>query len=210
MKEFIRFSKKRSYGDDWAKVQYKRISKMSYSEIVQLLTRGLDNPIYSRNLTQEDTVLYAGGFGIWPIEQALKNINEQRVVESGSKTVSGFMVSKIIESDEEEDMVKMMEYWMYYIKFAGDVLFKELERGEAEEVNKLDRPTIVFNVKTGDKWICDWKHPALTTAGNEIAPSLKYHTGSSSVFDKSQIVILKPFEYQNFINWNSNPFEVKQ
>ncbi len=221
-----------------AKAHYEIISKLSFSEVVELITRGCDNPINSRNLEQGDTIAYAGGFGIGPIERVVTAITDATRLDLTrlSQSLSCFIVRKIIELPVREQYGeserKEIKYWMYRIRFVGDALFKELYREEGlidelpeegalglhlvrkrrDMLDNLDRPTIVFNVKTGDKWICDWMHPKLAFRNRIISPPLKFHDGSGSVFDKSQIVILNPIILNHyFLNWNKeNPWEVKR
>ena len=197
-----------------AEAQYKIISKMSLSEIVKLLRRGCDNPISPRNLTEEDTVVYdkssefRSGFRSEAIKQEVTQINRlhkgvgKALVEHEVKTLSFFMVRRIREADEGR--AKKMSYWMFHIKFVGNQLFNDLS---ALTWDKIDRPTIIFNVNTGDKRICDWNHPC-----RSFAASLKLHSGSSSIFKApNKIVIITPTTISDkFLNWNSNPFEVKR
>ena len=218
------------------KAQYEIISKMSFSEILELITRGCDYPIYSRNLKQGDTIVYVSspgskGFGSWPIESVVTPI-KGGLGDGATKELSFFIVSKITEPSALSNYIadiegnlpisdrKEMQYWMYQIRFVGDALFKELYTLEATAENvskrmimidKIDRPTIVFNVITGDRWICDRKHPKYGSKGIGYFPPLKFHSGNHSVFDNIQIVIVNPIILSHyFLNWNSNPFEVKR
>ncbi len=208
--------------------QYGIISKMSFSEILELLINGCDNPIHIRTLEQGDTIVYSEGFSLSSVWATVDSVRIARQFKGTngsfpllSKQVSFFTVSYLNDKNKHGGLRDEMKYWMYHIKFVGDRLFKELYTDEAEfdyheEANysrrmmldKIDRPTIVFNIQTGDKWICDWNHPKVYN-NRTLSPRLKFHSGSASVFEHSKIVILNQFEYKNFINWNSNPFEVK-
>lgn len=205
----IKFTEKR------AEAQYEKISKLSFSQILDLIRSECENPSYSGNLKQGDTVVYADGFIVGRIERQL-NALEGGLIDRTVRQLSLFIVSDITESGIDGDYPHM-RYWMYQIKFVGDKLFKEVYGRNPQEHNlkavldRIERPTIVFNVKTGEKWICDWNHPQFLH-GNEYAPPLKHHSGSGAIFQANQIVILNSnILIDNFINWLSvNPFEVKQ
>jgi hypothetical protein len=209
-----------------AEAQYEIISKMSFSEILELLGRGCDNPVYSRNLRQGDTAVYGGSFQAKSIKLRLgfvESLPPVQPLDGMAPQFNFFIVSKIIEPPVSahygESDRKGIQYWMYRIRFVSDNLFKSIYtiRGRAHGgiranmMLKIDRPTIVFNVTTGDKWICDWKHPKEYGKSGIKSPPLKYHSGSASIFDSSQIVIITPNTLSDkFLNWNSNPFEVKR
>ena len=200
-----------------AKVQYGMISKLSFSQILDLISSGCENPISPNTLKQGDTIVYAEGFDIRSIEGVLNGV-EGGLGDRTVRQLSLFIVSNIKLDDYREDK-KEIQYMMYHIKFVGDKLFKELyadgmdlkEYNRRATLERIDRPTIVFNVITGEKWICDWTHPRY---GYDFVkmPPLKFHSGSSAVFGVSPIAILNPPTLSdNFLNWLSvNPFEVKQ
>jgi hypothetical protein len=201
-----------------AKVQYGIISKLSFSQILDMISSGCENPISPYTLKQGDTVVYAEGFDIRRIEGVLNGV-EGGLGDRTVRQLSLFIVSNIKLG--ADGVANGMQYMMYHIKFVGDTLFKELyashdpllkEYNKRAMLERIDRPTIVFNVITGEKWICDWTHPRYSEGGLVKMPEIKFHTGSSAVFGVSQIVILNPPTLSDdFLNWlNVNPFEVKQ
>ncbi len=198
-----------------AMLQYQMISKMSFPQILDLIRSGYKNPIPSRRVKQGDTIIYHQSFDVASIGRML-NAVEGGLGDRTVRQLSGFIVSGFTKPG---NMLEM-QYWMYHIKFVGDTLFKEVYTGTETSGNifkkkamleRIDRPTIVFNVITGEKWICDWTHPRYS-GGIVKMPEIKFHSGSGGVWNVSKIALLNPLLLSNnFLNWLSiNPFEVKE
>jgi len=201
-----------------AAAQYEIISKLSLSEVLDSMSRGYENPISPKSIKQGDTILYAQGFGRARIERYLKTmLRWKKRGKNVNKKLSLFIVGEIYESDDSE-VNPLIRYWMYEIKFVSDTLFDDTKYnkyGRTVFLKRIDRPTIVFNVDTGKKWICDWRNPQVIYheegGSTVIAPPLHFHSGSHAIFTKDEIVILNlNILSDNFINWlNVNPLEVK-
>jgi len=218
-----------------AEAQYEIISKMSLSEIVELLRRGCDNPVNSRNLREGDTVVYGGSFEDKVIKRRLEVVEKYQYndglspdskfmkleLDGAGPSFDCFIVRKIrkdhyVMEDEYEEKLKRMQYWMYRIRFVSNNRFKrvylrDVVGDRTKMMRRIDRPTIVFNINTGKKWICDWMHPKEYGQDSSIkSPPLR--RGTASMFSSSrQIVIITPNTISDkFLNWNSNPFEVKR
>ena len=194
--------------------QYQIISKMSFSQILDLIRNGYKNPTSPSRLRKGDTVLYHESFNVERLGRLLNAI-ERGLDDRTGRKLSLFIASSFIPMKR---LQPEMQYWMYHINFVGDTLFKELYASPPSSsihqiamLERIDRPTIVFNVITGEKWICDWMHPKMAEDVKK-EPELKWHSGSGGVFNVSKIAILNPhILYGNFLNWiNENPLEVKQ
>lgn len=204
-------------GKPEAILQYRIISKMSFSQILELIRSGYKNPISPSRLKEGDTILYHQSFNVAQFGRLLNAI-EGGLDDGSVRQLSLFIASSFIRRGTTTKGMEM-QYWMYHIKFVGDKLFKELyadgmdlkEYNQKAMLERIDRPTIVFNVITGEKWICDWTHPRYSE-GIVKMPEIKFHSGSSGVFNVSKITILNPYLLSNnFLNWLSvNPFEVKE
>ncbi len=210
--------------EDEAILQYRIISKMSFPQILDLIRRGYKNPIHPSRLKEGDTILYHQSFNVAQFGRLLNAIegglDDGSVRQLSLFIASGFTFGREKKKGRGTTTEGMeMQYWMYHIKFVGDKLFKELyadgmdlkEYNQKAMLERIDRPTIVFNVITGEKWICDWTHPRYS-GGIVKMPGIKFHSGSSGVFNVSKITILNPYLLSdNFLNWLSvNPFEVKE
>ena len=211
--------------EDEAILQYRIISKMSFPQILDLIRSGYKNPIPPSRLKEGDTVLYHQSFNVAQFGRLL-NAVEEGLDDGSVRQLSLFIASSFIRKGRPRQGTftvltedTEMQYWMYHIKFVGDKLFKELyadgmdlkEYNQKAMLERIDRPTIVFNVITGEKWICDWTHPRYS-GGIVKMPGIKFHSGSSGVFNVSKITILNPYLLSdNLLNWLSvNPFEVKE